>query len=334
MSGINISKFIPNSGFKIPTNIKTPVTSTFTRLNTNISHADTGFSIGRLLAYLFAIFVVIMVILLFVHYFIKPIFRLRPGDPGYITIPGFDDGVLFWNKGYSGIIQDKGLPIAKSYFNYSLTMDIFIENPLQFTQGPRVILRRGGSLKDSPTSDTLLGYYNSYNLIVALLPDTNDLLVSVLNSNNNMENVLISNVPVQEPFRVGVIVMERALEVYMNGRLVKTRTFDVPLLASYGDIFPPSGIATNIVKVRNLKLWNRILKTGEMREATPALSSTKDFSPSAMPSSSANSCSSRLEKLSANTLSDLSTDLTDIGNVISSDVSSTMNKITSAIKSI
>jgi hypothetical protein len=322
MTGINISKFIPNSGFKVPTNIKTPITSSFTRLNTNISHVDTGFSIGRLFAYLFAIFVVIMVILLFVHYFIKPIFRLRPGDPGYITIPGFDDGVLFWNKGYSGIIADKTLPIARSYFNYSLILDVFIENPLQFTKGPRVILRRGGAPKESPTSETLLGYYNSYNLIVALLPDTNDLLVSVLNSHNNMENALISNVPVQESFRVGVIVMEKALEVYINGRLVKTKTFDVPLITAYGDVFPPSGITTNIVKVRNLKIWNRILKTGEMREATPALSTTKDFSPSAMPSTSANSCSSRIEKLSANTVSDLSTDLTDIGNVISSDVSS------------
>ena len=43
--------------------------------------------------------------------------------------------------------------------------------------------------------DTLLGMLVNYNLAIALLADTNDMLVSVLNKDNNMENVIIPNNP-------------------------------------------------------------------------------------------------------------------------------------------
>jgi hypothetical protein len=127
----------------------------------------------------------------------------------------------------------------------------------------------------------------------------------VLNKNKNMENVIIPNVPVQEPFRISVILMENALEVYLNGKLVKTRALVVAPADVKGDIFGPVGINTSIVKVRNLKLWNRILTTNEIRYATPSISTTADFNPTQMPASSGSSdCPSlanaedRLSKLS------------------------------------
>ena len=304
MSGTNITKFIPNSvKFSIPTtnNIK----STFNTTYTNISSIPTGNIFGRIIAYLIAIFIVVMVILLFIHFFIKPIFRLHPGDSGIITVPGFDDGVLFWNKGMTGQIKNKETPILSSYQNYSINMDIFIENPLQFSTKPRVLFHRGGVLKDNSTSDTLLGIFEYYNLVVALLPDTNDLLISVENSNNNMENIIIPNIPVQEPFRLGVILMENAMEVYLNGHLVKTRTFHIPPKNVIGDIYGPTGINSNIAKVRNLKIWNRILTTGQIRYATPSLSTEKDFNANKMQGTSScslssieNKIESRIEKLS------------------------------------
>ena len=100
-----------------------------------------------------------------------------------------------------------------------------------------------------------------------------------------MENVIVSNIPVQEPFRLGIIVMDQALEVYMNGHLLKTRAFSSPPKSVVGDIYPAAGIEANIVKIRNLKLWSRILTTSEVRESTPALTSAKDFGAGPMPSS-------------------------------------------------
>ena len=66
---------------------------------TTITHAFSGIEkkkiFLRVISYLLAIFIAIMVILLFVHFMITPIFILHPGDSGYIPIPGFDDGKLF-----------------------------------------------------------------------------------------------------------------------------------------------------------------------------------------------------------------------------------------------
>jgi hypothetical protein len=274
----------------------------------DISLADTK-NIGfRLLAYFLAIFIAIMVILLFIHFMITPIFILHPGDPGYIPFPGFDDGKLYWSSGLTGIIPNNTTPIKSSSYNYSLILDTFIENPLQFSQTPRILFTRAATVKETPTSETLLGLYRAYNLVIGLLPDTNDLIVSVMNKDNNMENAVIPNIPVQQSIRIGVIIMEQAMEVYINGNLVKTRKFASPPKDVNGDIAGPLGINTNIFKVRNLKIWDRILKTTEIRYATPSKSSDKDFGATVMPGTSTGGCptlskidsniENRLEKLS------------------------------------
>jgi hypothetical protein len=261
--------------------------SSFTKTSSDLSTSgSTKQIILRILAYLLAIFIAIMVILLFVHYMITPIFILHPGDPGYISVPGFDDGKLYWSNGLTSIIPNKQTPIEASTYNYSMILDVFIENPLQFAQTPRILFTRGGMLRETPISETLLGLFEYYNLVIGLLPDTNDLIVSVLNKDSNMENVIISNIPVQEPFRIGIIIMEQAMEVYINGNLAKTRKFSSPPKDVKGDIFGPIGINTNIFKLRNLKLWDRILKTSEIRYAKPKLANTKEFGASGMPGSS------------------------------------------------
>lgn len=244
-----------------------------------------GSSFARIGAYLLAILIVLFVILLFVHFFITPVFSLHPGAPGIIPVPGWDDGVLYWEYTNPSQILNKDLPIQNQYCGYSLVMDVFIQNPLQFSKQPRIFFSRGGNRLNPPTGDTVLGVMNQYNLIAGLLPDTNDLIVSVLNKDHNMENVIVSNVPIQEPFRLGIVLMEQALEVYMNGQLVKTRTFSAQPMDVKGDIYPATGVEANMAKIRNLKIWPRILTTNELRYAKPALSSSDDFNPSPIPTS-------------------------------------------------
>ena len=260
--------------------------------STGSSYSGPSSSLGQIGTYVIAVLIILLVVVLFVHFFITPIFRFRAGDvKGFITIPGFDDGVLFWTNSNVGQIKSIDLPIPQLAFGYSMILDIFIENPMQFSTRPRILFTRGATVRETPNSDTLLGMLENYNLAIALLPDTTDLIVSVLNKDNNMENVIIPNVPVQEPFRLGVVVMEHALEVYLNGYLMKTRKFLATPKDVKGDIFPASGIQTNLVKLRTLKIWPRVISTGEMRESQPALTAAKSFGAGPMPASST-SCSS------------------------------------------
>ena len=97
--GINITKYLLGNTSK-PANVKTPTVTTSVIpgiapiSNTSVSRS----SLTRILSYLLAIVIVILVILLFINFFITPIFKLTPGGPGIIRVPGFDDGVLFWSK--------------------------------------------------------------------------------------------------------------------------------------------------------------------------------------------------------------------------------------------
>jgi hypothetical protein len=79
-------------------------------------------SIPRVLSYVFGIIVIMLIILLFVHFFITPIFQLQAGAPGKILVPGFDDGTLFWSNTAPGQILNKDLPIQTQCFGYSLSL--------------------------------------------------------------------------------------------------------------------------------------------------------------------------------------------------------------------
>ena len=234
-------------------------------------------NIGRIIAYGLSIIIIILVILLFVHFFITPIFKFNPGGPGIISVPGYDDGKLFWITTTTGPILNTALPIVNQIYSYTINLDVFVENPLQFSTKPRIFFSRGATKQATPSGDTLLGILTNYNLVAALLPDTNDLIVSVLNNNNNMENIIVPNIPIQEPFRLTMVVMEQALEVYINGKMIRTRKFLAPPKDVKGNIDAASGIESNVIKVHNLKIWPRILTVSEIRESTPNLSSPKDF---------------------------------------------------------
>jgi len=319
-TGQNVTSYF--LGAKPNANVKPGLINFKTMGNMGITPTVTS-SAGRILAYILAIVIVIMVILLFVNFFITPIFRLRPGAPGIIPVPGFDDGKLFWNKTSAGHIKNKDLPIATQHYGYSMNLDVFVQNPLQFSRSPRVFFSRGAT-STGQQGDTISSLYSQYNLVAALLPNTNDLIVSVLNKDNNMENIVIPNIPIQEPFRLSVVLMEQAIEVYINSHLMKTRTFSAPPMDVTGDIYPATGIEANITLVRNLKLWPRILTTSEIRYATPSLSTAKDFGAGPMPTSSTCSTQSsstkttaqnamdRFKKLSVESVPDVSTSLLSV----------------------
>ena len=284
--------FLGNKGTSTGTNVSKNILPTGITYNGISSNASSNMwrYIKQGLSYLFGIAVIIFIIMLFVHFFITPVFSSQPGSPGIITVPGLDNGVLFWNKSSPEVISNSVLPIKDMDFGYSFIMDIFIINPhVHFSTHPRILFRRGGTLKQTPSGITLAGIIDNYNIVGALLPDTNDLLISVLSADNNTENVIIPNIPVQEPFRIGVVLMNQAMEVYINGHLMKTRAFTTPPKSVKGDFYP--GTISTLAKLQNFKVWASILSSPEIRYAKPDMPSGAVFG-SAMPQTSTCSASS------------------------------------------
>ena len=225
------------------------------------------------LGYLIAILIVLLAILLFVHFLITPIFQFTPGGPGVIPVPGANDGMVYW-KTYPNdpVLDASGAILGNQSANWSMSLDMFIAEPLQFNSGEdRILFERSTRM----LADT-------YNLRISLLPDKTDLRVSVLNSSRIEEFVDITNVAVQTPFRLGVVLLDRIMEVYVNGRLYRTLPLSAHVLSEGGGIRGPQGDMATLAKVKNLILWKRPITPSEMRYARPALASASDFGPSQM----------------------------------------------------
>ena len=231
--------------------------------------------------YLVAIVIVLLAILLFVHFLITPIFQFTPGGPGVIPIPGTNDATVYW-KTYPIDPELKDTVLGSQSANWSMSLDILIEEP--FVPAPaskpeRVFLER---------TTALLG--GNYNLRFALVSNTTDLRVSVLNSSNNEEFIDITNAPVQTPFRVGVVLLDQVMEVYVNGRLYKTLPLSAPVKSESGGFKGPQGDMATMAKVKNLILWKRPITPSEMRYARPSLASASEFKLSQMKAGVSGSC--------------------------------------------
>jgi hypothetical protein len=262
-------------------------------LTANSSGYEMESSISSILIYVTTIAIILTVILFLIHYTLYPIFSLQPGDPGIITIPGFADNEVFWTpssttKTFTDL-SDVATKIQTNTYNYSLSLDIAIQNPyISQTNGYTVLFSRGGAINPKPDANSSIkGTINNYNVAIALAPGNTDLIVSILNSDGNPDNVLIPNIPVKDPFRIGVVIMGTVFEVYLNGKLVRTKRYSSGAPGNYaGPFHPPDGSVARSVRVGNLLLWNRIASSQNIRYARPVLmTGTEDDN------GSSNSCS-------------------------------------------
>jgi len=243
-----------------------------------------------IIGYTVTILLVLFIILLFVNYTITPIFQIQPGGPGIIRLPFSNPSKNYWPPAKVGVeVPDiVDTPINKSLMatNWSMSLDICITDPLMpVLVGPatnaqpgfRLLFNRGGQAPANPGTDgTITSVLTGYNLAIGLLKDTNDLVVSVINGVGNPENILVRNIPTQKPFRVGVIIMDSAFEVYINGKLFKTRKV-VSALPQFNSGVPPppfqgpKGPMNQMARVGNLILWTSVIEPSVMKYASPTL---------------------------------------------------------------
>jgi len=226
-----------------------------------------------------AILLIGIVLLLFINYTITPIFQLQPGGPGIVRLPFLKNNETFWEpKNPLVTVEDFSyckVNTAGMSSGWSMSIDICITNPIiTTTPGFRLIFNRGGTRVTNGTDGSITSVITGYNIAIGLLKDTNDLLISVMNSNNIPENILITNVPTQQPFRIGVVIMDTAFEVYMNGKLRKTRTIafgGVRTVSRPAFQGPQGSSMQQMARVGNLLLWTEKVIPSVMRYAEPKL---------------------------------------------------------------
>lgn len=275
--------FFGNLGRKIfPPGILQNTSNTLNKLSptgeTAVSQQSLTGSINfkAILVYIIVIIIIVFIFLLLIDRFLTPVFRFKAGGPGFIPVPRRDDGTLMWQS-ESRSIQDTSV-IANMPFNYSMSLDILIQNPAIFSSGPRVLFWRGPPLLGDSSQQSLP---KDYNMAIYLSKDTNDLTVSIMNSSTDVAgssvNATIANVPTLKPFRIAVVLMDRLFEVYMNGRLVVTKPLLSPPRSSYQFFNPPMTQTAMGASVRNLHVWPRPLNPAEIRDIQPSLSNFKNI---------------------------------------------------------
>jgi hypothetical protein len=225
------------------------------------------------------IILLVALILILIHFLIYPIFKVKADEPGLISVPTIiSEDKLFWsNKNDIAplAVTDTPLGSTASSSSYSLTLDIQIDDAHNYTGAPRIIFYRGDNTIRIPRGKepqaTIGSMIVNPSLVFALTRDTNDLQISVITQDNNTEGILLYNVPIRKPFRIGVVLSDKVIEVYTNGLLSRTRSLSSPPKPVQGKFWPSP---TTGIQLRNLHIWPTTIIPVEMRTALPALSSS------------------------------------------------------------
>jgi len=204
---------------------------------------------------------VIFLIMLAIHYYVKPFLPFVTSSPVIKDSVAADiyDNVLLYNN----IKTDNPAPantaleltkdIASKPDNFTLSFDCYLNGTYLSTDVPRVLFYfgtnavsiadnnalkeyKGDSEKETPrlldnnTSD-LISKFPHTNFIVYADPVKNDLKIGVYTIDPTSSHTvrleiasIIKNIPIRQVFQVTIVLTPRFIEVYMNKKLVNTYT--------------------------------------------------------------------------------------------------------------
>jgi hypothetical protein len=222
---------------------------------------------------------VLFLILTFIHFTLHPIFQLSPSEAGLLPVV-LGQGAASasdWCKNPADVSQKANLGPTQSC-DFTVIFDVFLDRAYTSVTAPRVLLYRSEKAIELPKSakvadlPTLYAGTNFYAYVDSV---TNDLYISVFTSvnSNTVEEKLpkITNVPMNEAFRLVIIYMPSFIEVYLNGKLQSTTTLKGRPIECTKDFWAPPAAVARSVKVGNLYYWPRPLSSQEARVAGPPL---------------------------------------------------------------
>jgi len=255
-----------------------------------------------ILMYFIAGILLIGIILLGVDQWITPIFQRSPGAPGYIPIPGTDLSQVYWKNltqvanitvgavppSASGQIP-LSVTVLQGQTSYSLTMDIFINNEYAQTlptgQTQRVFFIMAASATGNGLQVSLDNTKNTVN-------------ITCIDSAGTRQSLVIDNVPIHTPFRIGLTISPNVMEGYLNGLLVITKKLTsspVPpesghkIFATSNITYTPTSTTENPtplpitlstgIKVLNVRAFGYRVPSSEMKGRMYDLTNSKVFNP-------------------------------------------------------
>ena len=205
-----------------------------------------------------------------------------------------DKGDLFWKP--SAQFTNLTVPVesyTKSFNDaeYSMLIECVLYNTRNYgkVDGPyRQLVHRGsdelaqatvgGLLKTGCAASNNYGKLPPFGLPkrmnpgIFLDPNVNDILVFVdtyLDADNYRESVRIQDIPLDKPFRLGVVLKGRVLEVYLNCRLEVTKVLTGDPKIVEHEWYGLAGPASAQAQIQNLYIWNMGLAADEMNPLCP-----------------------------------------------------------------
>lgn len=200
-------------------------------------------------------------------------------------------GSTYWEpskKHTNLVIPEKDAPIGMKDTEYSLLMDCVLYNTRNYsaTQNSyRHIIHRGSNelytetvtglvtgciVAGSSTAVTLpeRGLPRRLNPGIFVDPNTNDLLIFVdtfKGTEQYRESVRIADIPLDIPFRIGIVLNGRVLEVYLNCKLEVTKVLSGTPKAVENVWYGISGGSSAQAQIQNIVLWKFGLTGDQMR---------------------------------------------------------------------
>lgn len=251
--------------------------------NLSAGPASSGLTFGKAALAVLSMILIVGIFLTLIHFFVTPIFKFKPGDKGIIPINVKPDSTQYWKGVTTDPIEVKDAVIANSAAEYSMTLDVFMNNPTQFDKdkGFRPIFVRSSKSEYIGPSEPVVSnpqtflqqFGREYNLAIFFDKDTNDLMISTITANRDQVSIRVENVPIRQAFRIGVVLGNTVMDVYMNGRLYRSVVYNsLPSFISSPTILGPDPRLGSFAQVQLLQLWPRALLPGELRDMIPPLS--------------------------------------------------------------
>jgi len=241
-------------------------------------------TIMKYVMYFIATLLAIGLLVLAIDQWITPVFKRLP-----YTLPGIDKTQVFWSNSSNvkeiivgsppvvGSSTNTYCSVLEGQPQYGISIDIKIED--EFPQE---------SLKQEIINDRIffiIGSVASPKLQISLDNSINTVYIKSFSGllRENPKTVLIENVPVHSPFRIGVVVKPTYMEAYLNGKLystVKFATSNTALaLVNQDRVLPPSAITmSNKAYGEGIKVMN-FRAFGYVPSAEELLSRMNDLTP-------------------------------------------------------